>query len=134
MSTSCISASVVGKRGRLFEHLKRKKTTSSSDVRLAKNCANASLTSRKKTVFRALPWSAAAVFLGRFFSVSLFPPFLVLYFFYCSTHVMMLTRIRAACCCVFFLYDDSSSVLKKRGRRMKKKPKNKRQMNKIICQ
>ncbi len=77
MSTSCISASVVGKRGRLFEHLKRKKTTSSSDVRLAKNCANASLTSRKKpssarSLDQLLLFSSDVFFLSLSFLLSLY--------------------------------------------------------------
>ncbi len=67
LSTSCISASNVGNRRWLFEHLKRKKTTSSSDVRLAKNYANASLTSRKKKMrLTRSPSISCCCFLYRF--------------------------------------------------------------------
>ena len=72
LSTSNISASVVGKKRRLFEHLKRKKTTSfvrrSSDKKLRQCTAHVP---KKKLRLTRASRSAAAVFFYRFFSFSL---------------------------------------------------------------
>ncbi len=114
LSTCCVSASVVEKREGSFEHLKRKKTTSSAWRSSRKKLRqHATHVPKKKCVLYTDPRSAAAVFLYPFFHsvfffslVSFFLSRVLCIFYYDDypTHVMKLTRICSPYCCVVFIW------------------------------
>ncbi len=96
LSTCCVSASVVEKRKGLFEHLKRKKTTSSA-WRSSRKKLRHSRTEKKTLYTRSLDqlllFSSIAFFHSVVFLVSFFRSLVLCIFYYnYPHHVMMLTR------------------------------------------
>jgi len=113
LSTCCVSVSVVEKRKGLFEHLKRKKTTSSALTFVSqKTPSTRHSRTEKKMRFIHAPSISCCCFPLSFFHSVFFSRLvlsfscashLLLYYYDYPTHVMMLTRIRNPYCCVCFL-------------------------------